>query len=288
MYAIETILCPVDFSEFSQRAVRYGAAFAAEYNARLIVLHVVPNVSDAAFPDRIPVVSSPLIEERSKQMEEFAEHHIPPGVRLEKRVKAGAAVSSILEVATAESAELIVMGTHGTSGYKQFFTGSTTHTVLDRSETPVLTVCNPTRHIYPDMTYVAIKLKRILCAVDPEHENLRMAQLAMSIARTYASNIIFVEVKTSEQTRRNEPSTMDFLKELIRPEDELWSTVQLQQTTGDAPDEILRTIRSREIDLVIMGHEARKPMVVGALRSVAMQVVTQSECPVLVMRNKNH
>jgi len=101
-----------------------------------------------------------VIEEGSKQIEQFTKDNVPPGVRLEKKVLDGGVVSSILGLVKAESADLIVMGTHGTSGFKQWLTGSTTHAVLDSSQTPVLTVCNPTRNIYPDMTYVSTLLSQ--------------------------------------------------------------------------------------------------------------------------------
>jgi nucleotide-binding universal stress UspA family protein len=143
--AYKTILCPIEFSDASTRALEYGLTLAQETGARLILLHVVEQLVDAPQLGEVTHFSVP---EYRRYFEEDARTRlrsaVPEEVRVwctpEERVLAGKAYRVILEIAEREKAEVIVMGVHGKGALNRRLFGSTTHHVIREAHCPVLTL----------------------------------------------------------------------------------------------------------------------------------------------------
>jgi nucleotide-binding universal stress UspA family protein len=169
------------------------------------------------------------------------------------------------------------MGTHGFRGQETILTGSVTNKVLHESPVPVLTVCKPIRNFVPNMVGEQLQIKKILCAVDPNRSNMRIINKALSLARSFQSTIIFVEV----ETYTGQESSLESLRSLIQPDREDWCKVEFIRRIGDPAEELLEAARTLETNLMILGHYSRRfPEVLG---SVALRVVPQAVCPVLVL-----
>jgi nucleotide-binding universal stress UspA family protein len=213
-----------------------------------------------------------------KFLKDFASPHLEVKHRIETCTSPAA---GILATSKQEGADLIVMGTHGRSGYDRMLTGSVTNKVLHKSPVPVLTVCKPTRNFLPESPQVPLHIKNILCAVDPVHANLKMKNLALAMARSFQSTLFFVEVEEFQ----GQESSLKNLEGLIQPEREDWSTVKFLKESGDPIEKLLMIANSHEIDLMIIGHHTQHPPEWEILGSVAYMLVPQSPCPVLVVRN---
>lgn len=138
------ILVPVDFSEHSRTALRYGRELAAVSGGQLIVLYVIEEILHPAFYNT-GVFSiydvMPDIEERSKKaLEEFVVRTDGPEVPVTYRVVHGRAVREILHEAEREPADLIVMSTHGLTGLQHLLLGSVTEQVIRQAPCPVFVV----------------------------------------------------------------------------------------------------------------------------------------------------
>jgi nucleotide-binding universal stress UspA family protein len=135
------ILVPVDFSEHSRTALRYGRELAAQFGGRLTVLYVIEELLHPAFYNT-GVFSiydvMPDVEERSKKaLEEFVVRTDGPEVPIQYRVAHGKAVREILHEAEREPADLIVMSTHGLTGLQHLLLGSVTERVVRQAPCPV-------------------------------------------------------------------------------------------------------------------------------------------------------
>jgi len=146
MIKLSRIVCPTDFSPTSSRAVDYAATMADSFGAELILLHVIPRMD---YPLRSFGMASSLqhineeLEIRAKEgLEQRVEllHKSLPDVKMRVVVQHGDAYEATLSCATAESADMIVMGTHGHTGIKHALLGSTAEKVVRLSKIPVLTV----------------------------------------------------------------------------------------------------------------------------------------------------
>lgn len=277
MKRIETILCPVDFSDYSALAVQYAGAFAEHYNARLIVYHClaerVSNIQNTVFQrtwDRQKYAS--------KDLEKFVKENIASNLAAEYVIGVEEEASSgILDTVRRRKADLIVMGTHGLRGQQPSFTGSVTNKVLHESQVPVLTVCKPIRNFLPSLPDEQLRIRRLLCAVDPNDANMQIINLALSLARSFQSTVRFLEV----EAYLGQESSIESLRSIIQPEKENWCEVEFDRRVGSPAEELLIAAESLETDLMILGHHPRRfPELLG---SVAFQVIPQAPCPVLVL-----
>ncbi|HSP07058.1 MAG TPA: universal stress protein [Acidobacteriota bacterium] len=281
MLRFETIVCPVDFSEHSSLALKYAVQLATQYESRLVVYHsVVSPVAVPIFPDRLQG-GSPTIMDRNKMLENYLSAHVPVTMPIVKQVESVPAVAGILQTSENENADLIVMGTHGATGYEALFLGSVTQKVLHKSRIPVLTVCRRTKSL-AGAADSAFAIRRILCAVEPTQMiNLKRIHIALSLARAYLATLVFFQVRESVE----QEATLDELKELMQPEKEEWCKIEYATERGHPRDEILKAIDVHEADLLVIGHHVRRPGALEVLGSIAFRVIPQSPCPVLVVRD---
>jgi nucleotide-binding universal stress UspA family protein len=145
MIEIRRILCPVDFSDCSRRALDHAMAMARWYGSKVTALHVYPLPPVAAAPTG-PIIFEPMlltVEMRAQLASELKRlllAEAAPGVETDVVLLEGGAAAGILEQAARTAADLIVMGTHGRSGVAHFFVGSVAERVVRSAPCPVFTV----------------------------------------------------------------------------------------------------------------------------------------------------
>ena len=133
-----SILCPIDFSGASAGSLRYAAAIASHFATRLIVLTVEDPLLTEAVDLGTGIVWSP--DDCKREMAQFAAKTFGAGspilAMLEYEVAVGKPAPEILRVARERSCELIVISTHGLTGIRKLFFGSTTERVLRETTRP--------------------------------------------------------------------------------------------------------------------------------------------------------
>lgn len=143
-----TILCPVDFSDTSSRALQYASSLAKDTNARLILLHVLESLIDAPDVDMSAYINVP---EYRRHLEQDAMTRLETALpdarsgRSEERVTSGKPFREILRVAAETKADLIVMGVHGRGAVERWVFGSTTHHIIREARRAVLTLRTDSR-----------------------------------------------------------------------------------------------------------------------------------------------
>ena len=145
MFPLKRIICPTDFSEPSLEGLRNGIKMAESFDAELLVMHVIepPSWSEIAYaqPIYIPVDwTAPLKEESMKKLNGLQSEMIPEQVQSRLLTLEGNPAETIVRLAAEESANLIVIATHGYSGFHRFVFGSVTERVVRTAPCPVLTV----------------------------------------------------------------------------------------------------------------------------------------------------
>jgi len=292
MQVFNKILCPLDFSEYSTLALRYAVAMARENEASLALCHSIPDLSPAMSyleGNYIRTVDEMLISNSTTKLDQFVADVVPQNLRVLKTIERGDPCDAILKNAREIGADLIVMGTHGHSGYERYFVGSVTNKVLHKSALPVLVVCRQSHHFIRENASRPVEIKKILCALDFEPNSQEIANLALSMARMHQSEINFFHAmpksKSNGRLEQKEESTIVKLREFVDPAKEDWCSVRFQVTPGQPAEEILKIIQRDQIDLLVLGHHSKKPIEELFLGSVAKSVITDSLCPVLVARS---
>ena len=143
MLPIRTVLHPTDFSDEARPAFVFACALARDYRAKLVLVHVVPPTRVFA-PDGIAV---PFPPEEPYDIHAKLARMRPddPAVEVEHHVLEGDPAAEVLKLAEAGHADVIVMGTHGTTGLLRLLMGSVAEHVMRKAPCPVLTVRGPFR-----------------------------------------------------------------------------------------------------------------------------------------------
>jgi nucleotide-binding universal stress UspA family protein len=141
MLPIRKILHPTDFSEYSEAAFRLACALARDYGAPLVVLHVT-SPSAVAYPEGMfvlpPALTAPDLDDYLVRLRPASE-----GVTIDPRLVEGSPAHEIVQFATEELCDLIVLGTHGRTGLGRLLMGSVAEHVVRKAPCPVLTVKAP-------------------------------------------------------------------------------------------------------------------------------------------------
>ena len=145
MSTIKRVLCPVDFSESALKALDMAVFMSKSFDADLIVMHVVQPVPVASVQAPSPafdieVYYRELVNAAEDKLDGVVDKAVPDEMKPRKIVVQGKAADEIVETGHKEDVDLIVMGTHGESGWRRFVYGSVAQKILQLAERPVLAV----------------------------------------------------------------------------------------------------------------------------------------------------
>jgi nucleotide-binding universal stress UspA family protein len=303
MVRIEQVLCPVDFSEFSRHAFDRAVSVARCYGARVTVLHVLP------VPGAVPAVPygpegpGPFgleVVDRHRVLAEFPRFLATDasiGVPVAYEVtEAPAAHKEILRQADRLSADLVVVGTHGRSGFEHLLLGSVAEKILRTSRVPVMTV--PGR--VPDALPARDPFRRILYATDFSDGSEHALRYAASLAQHAAGRMTLVHVVEPLPVGHDPIAGTSF--DVGAYHDALVRDAQAQ-LRGSVPEsvrlgcdtedvvaigkphvEILRIALEQQVDLIVLGVHGRTAIDRLVFGSTAEHLVRRSTVPVLTVR----
>ena len=144
MINLKRLLVPTDFSDSARHALTYGISFAREYKAELLLLHVVENLTVGYASDLFPVPMAEVFDEISgfarTELAKLAAQAREKEIAVRELVVQGKPSAEIIRVAKEETADMIVLGTHGKGMLDKALFGSTAERVIRRAPCPVLTV----------------------------------------------------------------------------------------------------------------------------------------------------
>jgi nucleotide-binding universal stress UspA family protein len=309
MIQIQRVLCPIDFSDFSRRALDHAVAIAKWYQSTITLLHVSPVVPVAAYApgSGMPPYAALTPEDREAllaSMKRFAEAGAGPSVPIEFDIAEGHTAAEILAKANAIPADLLVMGTHGRSGFERLVLGSVTEKVLRKASCPVLSVPPGVPDAVPAPP---VLFKHIVCALDFSDCSMHALNYAMSLAQEADARLTVVHVielppdvprevhepelagprNLREYLALAEEDRRARLKDAIPDSVRAYCAVDTVLTTGKPYREVLRVASEQKGDLIVIGIHGRGAADLLFFGSTAQHVVRQATCPVLTLRKES-
>ena len=142
MLCLKKILYPTDFSEASYEALKVANELAAYHSAELYIVHAISPLFAAGSPTGI----SPIAEmEKAAQtsLQEVIKERIPKELHIRQVITIGGAADEIIRIAEQERVDLIVIGTHGQTGWRHAVFGSVAEKVVRLASCPVLSIRAP-------------------------------------------------------------------------------------------------------------------------------------------------
>jgi nucleotide-binding universal stress UspA family protein len=225
-------------------------------------------------------------------------HDAQPGaVPIDVRVtECGNVHREILDQADALEADLLVMGSHGRSGFDRLLLGSITEKVMRKADCPVMVV--PPHADHP-VAAGDVGFDRILCAVDFSDCSLVALNYALSIAEEADARITVVNVLEKPPELDAHPMSEDFNVEAVRAAAEAerlrqlralipkkvlpYCTVETTVWEGRAWRGILALAAERKSDLIVMGVKGRGALDLTLFGSNTHDVIRGATCPVLTV-----
>ena len=289
-----SVLCPLDFSESSRGALRYAGAIAAHFGSPLTLLAVNDPLLDEAA--ELTGGHSYLVDETRREMEKFhlqAFGNSPnPTVDVHFEIASGKPAHQILRVARERGSDLIVMASHGSTGFRKLFFGSTTERVLRETLVPVLVT--PGGDVAPLNLEDARKaIRRVLVPVDLTAASAHQLDVAGGLAASLSLPLVVVHViepLRSIVSTHGTPSTVETERryraeaELERAADSFAGATRTEALVvyGEPAEEIAKVASDRDAGLIVMGLHS-SPVLGPRMGSVTYRVLCLAHRLVLAL-----
>ncbi|MFA0740129.1 MAG: hypothetical protein DFNUSKGM_000227 [Candidatus Fervidibacter sacchari] len=283
------ILTAVDFSDLSSLALKYAAVGAFQFNADLIVMHAERiEVPPYILADDYEHLLSELKKRRHLAEEFLADYvHQVLGNAAERLnilylVVEGHPADAILQVSETERAELIVMGTHGRTGWQRFRLGSVTEAVVRGTKVPVFVVRQKEREFIDVNDPTAVpKLTKILCPVNFTETAKLALNYAVSIAARFKAHLTALYIDEEGETDREK--ARDELCQWLPDEVTTQCSVEPIVLSGRAANQIVAFAQEGNFDLLVIGAE-RKPLLHSVLFGTTTEAILRaSPIPMLIV-----
>jgi nucleotide-binding universal stress UspA family protein len=144
MLPVKLILCPTDFSEPSGEGLTVARELASHFGCDLLLVHVLPVVpalpTDPNFAFDVPEYERALHADAAEKLANMAQDAAAKGIKAGTTVGHGDAGGEIVRIAQQEGADLIVIATHGLTGWRHVMFGSVAEKVVRHAHCSVLSV----------------------------------------------------------------------------------------------------------------------------------------------------
>jgi nucleotide-binding universal stress UspA family protein len=277
------VLLATDFSECSARALGYALGVASRYGSQLYLFHCIdPTPYYLVEPDAVQAACDDARRELEQLVSNLRREGRIENVELKVVVKAGDFAVILPQAIEELGLGLIVVGTHGRTGWKKLALGSFAERVVDNVSCPVLCVS-------PSTERTRIKQfgpENILLASDGSGRSQLAKSLAFSLARKYHCRLTTVDV-LENQSGRVLAKVSQFEWHERDGRDTTFDsplTRQLPTEAGTQSDLILRTADRTAADLIVLAVPETHRFADRFLPTSSYQVICGAACPVLTVR----
>jgi nucleotide-binding universal stress UspA family protein len=178
------IIVAVDFSNSSVHAIEYSVSLANKLESDIILVWVDKMTSaESIYPD----LSNDTRNEAKKRFEEVIGQYakkLNPGIKMEYKLRKGKIYHELEILAKTVSAELIIAGTHGLSGYEEYWIGSNAFKIVTYASCPVITI----RHDFE----IKKNIEKIMVPIDSSSETLQKLPLVARLSKLFNSEVHLV------------------------------------------------------------------------------------------------
>lgn len=276
LFEIKRILIPYDFSETAALSLEHAVFMAKLLKADIYLLHILESVSfTSAFGAAFGNVDKKLESESNTKLDEIGKQiHMNNGITFKSITEVGRIYRKIVDVAKRENIDIIIMGTHGVSGYKKFNVGTNTSKVVEEAGCPVISVQTHSKKI---------GFKKIVLPIDNSPQSRQKVSYALAVARSYGSHICIAGLINfgNEDNKRMFKLKVDQVEEWL-----LQHGVSVEKKFVEGDDLAKMTMQAAEewdADLIVIMTE-QEPSITGFfLGTYATQVVNHSKIPVMAV-----
>ncbi|MDF0709189.1 universal stress protein [Flagellimonas okinawensis] len=272
---MKKILVPIDFSEHSEYALQVASKIAKQHGAGIILLHMI-GISDSV------LANSEIAEEAEakyflklakEKIKEFTKREYLKEVPVEAIIQNYKDFEEVNNVAREQHCDLVVMGSHGTSGFSELFVGSNTEKVVRSSELPVIVIKGE---------HEDFKIAKMVLACDLGKESIPVYTKAKAFADLFSASLEVVYVNTAGA---NFMGYDDVEKRMESFKKALGQEVKVNFYNHHSVERgILNYCAEQGADLLVIPTHGRKGLAHFVVGSLAENVSNHAKMPVMTIK----
>ena len=272
-FEINHIIVPTDFSESAYVAIDHAVDMAKKFKAEITLVHVLETGAySGMFAPSRKTEYDEMEHAQQKLQEEAHKLEQKTGLSVSQQVGNGRIYEEVIDATREKKADLVIMGTHGISGWAEFFVGSNAFKVVTQSPCPVLTVQSAATKTNCD---------HIILPIDSTPETRQKVRYAAAIAKQYNSTIHIATLLADD-----EPEVRFKFDIIVKQVVEYLDREEIAHTENILTGSNLATMtmnfaESKEGNLIVMMTEQESNLTGFLVGPYAQQIVNHSKIPVL-------
>ena len=277
--AMKTILVAIDFSKNAEHALEYALVFAKKIDASIKLLWVDNTVSEESVFDTI---EGDLRREKKKYMEQLIKKYQPKlkTGNIEAIFRRGRVYQEVAKAAGQVGAEIIFAGTHGVSGFEQYWIGSNAYRIVTQAPCPVVTIRG-------DYTFKK-EIKNIFLPLDSSAETKQKLPLACQVGMMFGATIHLLAIYNTPLNviRKRIDKAGDEAETCMKERGVKYVRENLEADNVAAS--ILEYIEGKDIDLITIMTDQGTTTGARFLGPYSQQLINNSRIPVMSLRAVRH
>ncbi|MCX6250230.1 MAG: universal stress protein [Bacteroidetes bacterium] len=273
------IIVAVDFSNSSVHAIEYSISLANKLESDVILVWVDKlTAAESIYPD----LSNDTRNEAKKRFEEVIAQYgkmLNPGIKMEYKLKKGKIYHELEILAKNVSATLIIAGTHGLSGFEEFWIGSNAFKIVTYASCPVITI----RHDFE----ITESIEKIMVPIDSSAETLQKLPLVSQLAKLFNSEVHIVathycNLKSLQRVAEKfaQQAIQYLQKNKVR-------CINNNIVAEDITKGVINYARNMGIDLIAIMTEQETPINI-LLGPHSQRLINQADKPILSIHPQEH
>ena len=270
------IIVGVDFSKGSMHAIKFAISVANRLKGNVMLVHVMkPQREESIFSDD----RNELRKEAKKRLEELAHKHkfeMRAG-KLMYKIRSGRVEREIVNQAKYHDAYMVVVGTHGISGFEPFWIGSNAYRIVTHAPCPVVTIR------YGEDARKSIS--KIVLPIDSTMESRQKVPFTSELAKAFNAEILILGLVSSRAMKTLITSYCKQVEKYLLNHGVINSIHFIE--AENITDATINFARENNVDLIAIMTEQETTLSNLLLGSYAQQMINHSHLPVLSLRSKN-
>ena len=276
---MKKIIVPIDFSQHSEYALEVASIIAKKNNAKILALHML-EISDSMLINSDNEQNAKAVfflKLAEQKFETFLQKDYLYGLEIVPIVKHFKVFSEVSNVAKEQDADLIVMGSHGTSGFNEIFVGSNTEKVVRHSDIPVLVIKSKPS---------SVDYKNVIFASDFSAEAVKPYVRASNLLQTFGSEmqLLYVNVpgEKFKSSSEMEETMTNFLQKADGNLNRMNAVNYISETSVERG--ILSYAKKTDADLIVIPTHGRKGLAHFFEGSISEDLANHADIPVMTFK----
>lgn len=271
---MKRILVPVDFSKQSENALKTAASFAKKFDFELVIVHML-EFSNVVISGNSKSAQETVfyLKLTEKRFNEFLDKEYLKNIKMTPVIKHYKVFSELNELSKEENIDLIIMGSQGAKGMKEFFIGSNTQKVIRHSEIPILVIKEDAK----------LHFENSIFACDFSEESISAYKRARFFANSINCKMKVVYVNTPSKSFKSSAEMRETVKNFFEKAKTSADYIEDVEYVSDYNVEagIINFAKKHNADIIAMATHGRKGLAHFFDGSITEDVANHSPLPVL-------